>query len=211
MLEKKAFLTKSTTAVRDDIIIKQASKVIGRMQVKDTAKSISKTIKQVADGKYNRTLLVGTKETTVKYTNATKAARLTQKMKSSGISSSDTARIASKALGQMPTKAAIASAARSAGAWGAAISAGVEVISSGQKLMNGEISGGEFAVRVAKEGVGGGISGATAGVAGTIATGGAAIALSTVSAPAWVPVAVGVGAAVAVGSAVKGAWDWLWD
>ena len=77
---KAASLTKSVTAVRDDVIVQQAGKVISRMQLKDTAGSISKTVKQAASGKYAGTQLVGTKETVEAFD---KAAGVTQKMTSS--------------------------------------------------------------------------------------------------------------------------------
>ena len=97
---KAASLTKSATAVRDDVIVQQAGKVVSRMQLKDTANSVKDTIKQVASGKYAGTNLVGTKETVEAFDKAAKAAGVTQKMTSSGFSSSDTARIAKQTLGR---------------------------------------------------------------------------------------------------------------
>ena len=86
---------------------------------------------------------------------------------------------------------------------GAAISAGIEVFSSGAKLIDGEIDGEEFVCNVAREGLGGGLAAASASAAAT--------AVAAVSAPAWIPVAVGVGTAVAVGSFVKEIWDCIFD
>ncbi|MBE5395177.1 MULTISPECIES: hypothetical protein [Brevibacillus] len=207
----KAHLTQSTTAVRDDIVVKQAGQVVKRLQVKDTAQSISKTVKQVAEGKYNGTNLVGTKETAEAFNKAAKSAGLNKTMQSSGFSSTDTTRIAGKALGKMPTSSTVASVARSAGIAGAAISAGFTAISSGSDWLDGKISTSEYVGKVANEGVGGGISAAAGAGAATIATGVAATALASVSAPVWVPLAVGTVVAVGVGSVVKGIWDFFMD
>ena len=203
-------LTKSTTAVRDDVIVQQAGKVVSRMQLKDTAGSIGKTLKQAASGKYAGT----TKETAEAFNRAAKAAGVTQKMTSSGVSSTDTARIATQTIGNSAgklTASSVSKVAGSSGAVGAAISAGIEVFSSGAKLIDGEIDSEEFVCNVAREGVGGGLAAASASAAATVASTAAATALATVSAPVWVPVAVGVGAAVAVGSVVKGIWDSIFD
>lgn len=225
----KACLAKSANAVRDDILFKQNGKVIQRMQLKDTVGSIDKTVRQVADGKYNRTLLMGTKETTKAYGSkvAKKAAdgvKITQKMSSTGISSSNTARIAEKALGKMPTAQGLATAARGAGVVGAAVGAGIEAICSAGDLIDGKISGGEFAGRVTKAGVGSGLSAATGAAAASVATaatttmftttGLATVAAGTgavATAVAAAPVALGVVAAVAASSLVSSFWDFIWS
>lgn len=212
----KTTLTKSTIAMRDDLVTKKAGKeIVKRMQLKDTPGSISKTVSQVKNGQYARTNLMGTKETVKAYNDAVKNnSAITQKMTSTGVSSKDTARIATKTIGSQAGKlsaSAVGRAAASSGAVGAAISGGIEVISSGIQLANGEIDGGEFALNVAKETVGGGLSAAGGTAAATVAAAGAATALAATSAPLWVPAAIGVGAAVAVGSAIKGIWDFFWD
>lgn len=207
----KAHLTQSTTAVRDDIVVKQAGHVVKRLQVKDTAQSISKTVKQVAEGKYSGTNLIGTKETAEAFNKATKCAGLNKTMQSSGFSSADTTRIAGKVLGKMPTTATVASVARSTGFAGAAVSAGFTAITSGSDWLDGKISTSEYIGKVTKEGVGGGISAAAGAGAATVATGVVATALASVSAPVWVPLAVGTVVTVGVASAVKELWDALWD
>lgn len=209
----KAQLTKSTTAVRDDIVIMKDGSVVGRWQLKDTAKSINQTIRQVKDGHYAGTMLKGTEETAKAYGEAVKnGAQVTQKMGSTGIFSADTARIATKTIGTAAGKLtgqALGRLAASSGAVGAVISGGVEVIGSARKLAKGQISAKEFTVSVARETAGGGLSAAGGSLAATaVATGVATVAGA--SAPVWVPAAVGIGAAVAVGSAVKAGWDCLW-
>lgn len=214
--DTKATLSKSSTAVRDDVLLMNSGKVVGRAQLKDTAKSINHTIKQVSSGKYQGTSLMGTKETVAAYNSgvskaASKGVEITQKMKSTGISSSDTARIASKTIGGNLTGQALASAAKSSGAMGAAISGGIEVLSSGKEFIDGYIDGEEFASRVVKETAGGGLSAAAATTAATAVATTAASVLATTTAPVWAPAAIGVGAALAVGSAVKSVWDSFWD
>lgn len=212
----QASLSKSTTAVRDDVVLMKAGKVVGRSQLKDTAKSIGHTVKQVSSGKYQGTTLMGTKETVKAYNTqvaraASKGVKITQKMKSTGISSADTTRIASKTLGGNLTSKTLNSAAKGSGAIGAAISGGIEVISAGKDLIDGRIDGGEFTSRVVKETAGGGLSAAAGGVVATATVTTAAGVLATTTAPVWAPAAIAVGSAVVVGSAVKGIWDALWD
>jgi hypothetical protein len=214
-----ATLSESTTAIRDDILVKQGDKIIKRMQLKDTPNSIAKTVWQTTNGKYSGTNLVGTKETVQAYNAAVeraaaKGVSVTQKMSASGVSSSDTARIATKTLGNSAGKLSASSVAKVAGGSGVvggAISCGIELVSSGVKLANGEIDGGEFVGNVAKETVGGGLAAAGGGAAATFAAAGTATLLAGAAAPVWVPVAVGFGVAVAIGSGIKSLWDCLWD
>lgn len=216
---KKAVLSKSTTAVRDDVLIKQGGKIVERMQLKDTPASISKTFNQVVEKHYAGTKLIGTKETTEAYSTIVKNAAkngktVTQKMTSSNISSADTSRVAAKTIGTSAGKLTVQSVgkvAASSGVVGGAISGGIEVISSGIKLANGDIDGGEFVGNVAKETVGGGLAAAGGSAAATVVATGAATALAATTAPLWVAPAIGIGAAVAVGSVIKGIWDSIWD
>lgn len=212
---KKAVLSESTTAVRDDVLVKQGGKIVERMQLKDTSKSIGDTIKQVGSKHYVGTKLVGTNETAKAYTEAIskaadKGVKVTQKMTSSGISSSDTARIATKTIGTSAgklTASSVAKAAGSSGIAGAAISGGIEIVSSGKKLLDGEIDGKEFVTNVAKETAGGGISAAAGTTAAAVVTTGAATVLATTTAPLWVVPAIGIATTVAVGAGVKKLWD----
>ena len=66
----KGALSKSATAIRDDVLTMQGGKVIGRAQLKDTVSSINKTVKQASSGKYAGTNLMGTKETAAAYNNS---------------------------------------------------------------------------------------------------------------------------------------------
>ncbi len=88
-------LSKSVTAVRDDVLLKQGGAVVGRAQLKDAVHTADRVARQAAHGKYAGTRLMGTKETVVAYEKAVqgmakRGTAVTQKMTSTGISSTDT-------------------------------------------------------------------------------------------------------------------------
>lgn len=212
----KGVLSKSTTAVRDDVLLMNGGSVVGRSQLKDTVQSISKTVKTASSGKYVGTKLMGTKETVAAYDKAVsnlanKGTNITQKMTSTGISSADTSRIAAETIGGKLSTASVAKVAGSSGIAGGVISGGIETLCAGKDFLEGQIDGGEFVGRVAKETVGGGISAAGGSATATVVSAGVATALASTTAPIWIPVAVGIGTAVAVGSVIKGIWDSVWD
>lgn len=207
----RAALTKSTNAVRDDVVLMNGGKVVGRVQLKDTPRAISDTVAHVASGQYKGTKLIGTRETTEAYSKAVanaakKGKNISQKMTSSGISSTDTGRVAIETIGEAAGKLApkaVAKVAASSGLVGAAVSGGVEFISAGRELINDEIDGGEFFGRVAKETASGGLSAAGASALATTASAGAATVLAGTTAAVWGPVAIGVGVTVVAGTAIK--------
>lgn len=214
----RATLSKSTTAVRDDVLLMKEGTVVGRSQLKDTVSNsgISKTVQQAVSKKYVRTELKGTIETVQQYEQ--KVSKLVQqgktapqKMTSTGISSETTSRIAAETIGGKVSATALGNVARSAGVAGAALSGGIEIISAGAKLIEGEIDKSEFAGRVVKETVGGGISAAAASTVATAVSATAASALAATTAPVWIAPALGLGALVAVGSAVKGLSDGVFE
>lgn len=208
----KGALSKSVTAVRDDVLLKQGGSVVGRAQLKDAVASADKVARQAASGKYAGTKLMGTKETVAAYEKAAanlakNGTKVTQKMTSTGISSADTSRIAAQTIGGSLKAAQLGKAALASSGTGAALSGAIEAVSSGVKLAKGEIDGGEFAANVAQEALGGGFAAAGGTAAATAVSIGAATLLAGTTAPLWLPSAVGVGAAVAAGSAIKSAWD----
>lgn len=208
----KGALSKSVTAVRDDVLLKQGGSVVGRAQLKDAVASADKVARQAASGKYAGTKLMGTKETVAAYEKAAanlakNGTKVTQKMTSTGISSADTSRIAAQTIGGSLKAAQLGKAALASSGTGAALSGVIEAVSSGVKLAKGEIDGGEFAANVAQEALGGGFAAAGGTAAATAVSIGAATLLAGTTAPLWLPGAVGVGAAVAAGSAIKSAWD----
>ena len=197
---KKAALTKSSTAVRDDIIVKQGEKVVKRIQVKDTPKSITDTVRRVKNGQYRGTNLVGTKETAAAYEKAVasmgkKGKTVTQKMSSNGISSDTTAFLSKQALGgslKGTGKQLIKSSSKSA-AFGGVISGGISGISNLVKCKKGEISGKEAAMSTAKETVYGGITSGVGAVCDAVTT------IAVASTP-LAPAAKLIGTAANVGS-----------
>ncbi len=216
----KAVLTKSTTAVRDDVLVlSKTGKVVQRFQLKDTPNSIASTVKQVQTGKYAGTKLVGTKETVNAYQQASKS--LTQPMTSSGISSTKTELIAAKALGRIPGKAALSGAARAGGAMGACVGAVVGALSTAGDLKDGIITPGDFVGTVAAEAAKGAAtatasavaSSVVAGTAGAVAStaitaagsavGATALGTALVAAAPFAPVVVGFAAAAWVGAKVS--------
>ena len=194
---KKASQTLKTNAVRDDLLVKQGRSIVKREQLKDTISpsGISKTIKQAKEHKYQRTNLYGTVETTAKYNEA--ASQIPggiQQMKSTGISSEDTARIAKKAIGvkdiknEIPT---IAKSSQSAAKGGAAVSAIVETVNSGIQVANGDKTVTEAAVSVANEAA---IGATTAAVSDATATATTILLATTPAAPVAGPVGIAAGA-----------------
>jgi hypothetical protein len=105
---RKAHLTKSPTAVRDDIVAMQGGKVVERVQCKDTPSpaGANDTIQKILSGKYSRTKLVGTSETTKTVNGALEksGANTSIRMKDSKISSKTTNLIACQANGANPLK-----------------------------------------------------------------------------------------------------------
>ena len=130
-------LSKSVTAVRDDVLLKQGGAVVGRAQLKDAVHTADRVARQAAHGKYAGTKLMGTKETVMAYEKAVhsmakRGTAVTQKMTSTGISSTDTGRIAAQTLGDGLKMASLGKAALTSGGAGAVISGGIEAVSSGK-------------------------------------------------------------------------------
>lgn len=217
---KTAALTKSPTAQMRDIVMKQGNKVIGHAQLKDTVSNsgVRKTIEQIKAGHYNKTAVYGTEETVKKIGNS-----VTQKVKSTGISSNTTKRIADKALGNVATLNTVTSAVKSGGSVGAIAGAGIEAVSSVVDVFNGKKVVDEAVGDVAVAGIKGGITGAAGAATSTVVAGvtgsavsaamtttaGTAVASTALGAAvvATAPVAVGFAAACAVCSLIGGLFD----
>lgn len=167
---KTAALTKSPTAQMRDVVMKQGGKVIGHAQLKDTVSSsgVRKTIEQIKSGHYNKTAVYGTKETVAKVGKS-----VSQPVRSTGISSNTTKRIADKALGNAATLNTISSAVKSGGATGAIFGAGFEAVSSAIDVFNGKKDVGDAVEDVAVAGIKGGITGAAGAATSTVVAGAA--------------------------------------
>lgn len=140
---KRAYLTKSPNAVRDDIIVKQNGKVIKRFQCKDTS-SVSgarDTAKRIQSGQYSRTNVVGTSETseTVNSVLEKGDSKTSTRVRNSKISSKTTELIACQANGANPLKHMdlIGRHARQIAISAAAVGGGVSVIKNGREILAG--------------------------------------------------------------------------
>ena len=208
-------LTKSTTASTVDLVTMRGGKVIERIQVKDvTSQSgINKLVKQCADGKYRSAKLIGSDETAQMFNKAAEKAGISKRMSSSGVSSKTSTSLAQRAgaAGSGTLGSAMAQAARSGGAAGAVISAGVEAVRSVVDWSNGDADGLEVAGRVTKAAAKGGVSGAAAGAAATAAGAGAAAAVTALGVTGGAAVVATVGApllvAVGVGYVASEVFD----
>ncbi|TYZ22919.1 hypothetical protein [Selenomonas ruminis] len=217
-----AQLTKSTTAPMKDIIVKNSSgRIAMHGQLKDTISNngVRKTANQIIKGKYNKTTVYGTEETTREVNRVLDAAGKTnQRVQSTGISSKTTSRIASKGLGQMPTLATLGNAAKAGGFAGAAISGGIEAATSIYDVVNGDKEWDDAVIDVAGATAKGGIAGAGSAVAGSLAAGATGTAVTAIASTSIggaivgttggalligaAPVVASIGAAFLVGSAI---------
>lgn len=212
-------MTKSTTAGTVDLVTTKGSKVIERIQVKDvTSQSgINKLVKQCADGKYRSAKLIGSEETAEAFNSAAKKAGISKRMTSSSVSTKDTTNLAQRAgaTGSGSLGSAMGQAARSGGAAGAVIGAGVETVRGLYDLCNGNADALEVTGRVAKAGAKGGVSGAAAGAAATAAGAGATAAVAALGvtglAATAATVAAPVVAAVSIGYVACEAFDSVCD
>lgn len=210
-------LTKSTTAKVVDLVTTKGGKVIERIQLKDTLSpsGVNKLVRQVADGKYRTTQLIGTDETTELVNAALKKAGHSKRMVSSGTSSNTTTSLAQRAgaSGSGSLSSAVGQAAKSGGAIGAAVGAGCEAISGVADLIDGKRDVVDVAGSVAKAGAKGYVTGATAGAAATAGGAAAASGLAAIGAGATFTavstVAAPLVAAVVVGYAVSEVFDWF--
>lgn len=216
---KTCHLTKSTTARMKDVVMMKGNKVCGHAQLKDTAGSISKTVKQINSGHYGKTRIFGTTETAAKAAGKTR-----QVVHDSGISSTMTKRIANKALGKMPTVGAVSAAAKAGGVTGAVVGAGIETVCSIGDVISGKKDIGEAACDITYAGVKSGAVGYAGAAAGAVAAGatgsiitatgiGTSLAAGGVAATAvaCAPAVVAFGAACAVGSLVCSVFDSIFD
>lgn len=216
-------LTKSTTASTVDLVTMRGGKVIERIQVKDVTSSsgINKLVRQCADGKYRSAKLIGSEESAQMFNKAAEKAGISKRMTSSGVSSKTSTSLAQRAgaAGSGSLGSAMAQAARSGGAAGAVIGAGVEAVRGVVDWSNGDADGLEVAGRITKAAAKGGVSGAAAGAAATAAGAGAAAAVTALGmtggaalvATVGAPLLVAVGVGYAASEVFDGVCDFLSD
>lgn len=170
-------LSASTTERAADSVIRQAGRVVEKVQYKDCSKSIGDVVRRVKAGQYQGTTLKGTSETAKVFNRYAAKHGLATRMKDTGISSNTTKSLgrACGACKQMPLAKAAAISARSGAIFSGAIAGGVSLATNIAAVRRGEKDGWEAARCVAKDTAGGAISGAGAAAAAT-ATGGAVAA-----------------------------------
>lgn len=224
---KKAILSRSRQAVRDDVLIQDGKKIVERLQLKDTSKSVGDVVRRVKQGQYRATKLVGTEETAKAYNQVAVKQGIGKSMRSSKISTNTTERVAAKVKGSMPSAKSLLHGAKQAGKAGAIVSAGIAAATSAVGYFNGEIDEKEAAAKVVSAGVAGYAGGAVGAVASSmtaaaVSSGLAAVTTTTAigaaviaAAPAVLAVtaAVTVGGWVSgrVGDAVEGFFSWFSD
>ena len=151
-------LTKNPRAPSVDVVTTNKGKVVSRYQLKDCTSDsgVRDTLKRVRKGQYKNTQLMGTEETAEKY-NRMKSSK-DRAMKSTGISSKRTGRIADNAGAKSPDKNTvmnnfkdIGSCAVNSAGIGAVSSAAGSIYSNLEKYKNGEIDELEYMEEVAKD------------------------------------------------------------
>lgn len=211
-------LSKSATDKVADSVVRQGGKVIAKVQYKDCSHSIGDVVRRVKSGQYQGTTLKGTTETAKVFNRYAAKHGMPVRMQDTGISQNTTKSLARScgACKQVPLSTATGWAAKSGGIWGGAISGGISAVSNIAAVCNGEKDGWEAAGCIAKDTAGGALSGAgaaaaatvtgsavAAGIAGTAIAGTALGVACTVGAP--------IAAAVAVGAAITGIWNSIFD
>ena len=105
---RRGYLTKSPTAVRDDLVVKQGGHIVKRFQCKDTLSNsgVRETVNRIREGQYSRTNVVGTRETADAVNRSLEKgkAKTSTRVQDSGISSKTTELIACQANGANPLK-----------------------------------------------------------------------------------------------------------
>ena len=148
---KTAVLTKNPTAHAVDLVQMKDGRCTDRFQLKDTTseRGVNDTLSRNRSHQYRSTKLMGTKETTQKYNSRIRSGDKT--MKSTGISSNRTGRIADNAGVKCRDKNTfvnnmkdIGSSALDSFGVGAGIAGVTTAVNNFSRYQNGEISGSEF-------------------------------------------------------------------
>lgn len=212
-----ARLVKSTNAKTVDLVVERGGTIVRRIQAKDTADSLHKTIRQINKGQYQSAEILGTKETAENFLKHASKVKGAKTIKSSGISSKTTKTLAARAGagGTAHLGRACLGAARSGGLAGLVVGGGISLIKGCYEMAEGTADFEDVAAEVGKNCLGAGLSGASASVAATatgamVATGAAALGLTGLAVTATI-VAAPVVAAVGVGLAVGNLWEEFCD
>jgi hypothetical protein len=210
---KSAKLVADTTANTVDMVIMQGGKVLNRIQLKDTPKSVVTTIRKAAAGNYRSAQLWGTKETTELFKQSAKSSK---DMTSTGISSKTTEALAKRvgrsgSNGVVTVSSSVKTVAKSGAVWGGGVSAVVATVEGVNDYRHNRKNGAEVVKHIAKESAGGAISGAAAGAAVTVVGSALAVVETGLLASTAVTVGAPVVVAIGVGAGVKYLWDKVFD
>ncbi len=150
---RRTDVTRSANARTVDLVTTQNRRVVERIQAKDCISDacVREVQHRVAAGQYRTARLVGTRETAEKF----RAAGVTKRVRSSGVSSRSTTRAADNAGAKVPNNNLllnnaldIAGFAGKAGVTGGVLGAGAEALGSLKELLTGRIDLAEYAQRV---------------------------------------------------------------
>ncbi|MBR4189477.1 MAG: hypothetical protein IKQ55_05885 [Kiritimatiellae bacterium] len=211
-------LSASTTERAADSLVRQAGRVVEKVQYKDCSKSIGDVVRRVNAGQYQGTTLKGTTETAKVFNRYAAKHGLATRMKDTGISSNTTKSLgrACGACKQVPLAKAAAISARSGGIFGGAIAGGISAVSNLRAVARGEKDGWEAAGCIAKDTAGGALSGAGAAAAatatgGAVAAGVAGTAIAGTALGTVCVVAAPLAVALGVGWGISKLWSGIWD
>ena len=203
---KTATLVKNPTAKTVDLVVKKGGKIVERLQLKDTPNSINSVLRQIKSGHYNSAKIVATEETAKELVKKAGEQGIKKTIKSSGISTKTTTRLAQKAgaKGSGTIIGAVGDAAKSGAKFGGGVSAGIAVAGGVVDMINGDKDLADVTADVIIEGtkgaiVGGGAAMATTAI-GATAGGAAIIAAAPILAP--------IGIAIGVGTLLSSIFDW---
>lgn len=198
---RRAFLTKSPIAIRDDLVVKQGGHVVKRFQCKDTLSNagVQDTVKRIREGQYSGTNVVGTRETAKAVNRSLEKgnAKTTTRVQDSGISSKTTELIACQANGANPLKHLdlVGHHAGSMAKGGAIVGGGISIVTNGNDVIKGKQDVDEAIVHVACDT---GKSAASAAFAGAVDV---SVTMAVATVPPLIPVAkpIGIAAGMAAG------------
>lgn len=201
---RRAYLTKSPTAVRDDLVVKQGEHIVKRFQCKDTLSDagVRDTVKRIREGQYSRTNVVGTRETAEAVNRSVEKgkAKTATRVRDSGISSKTTELIACQANGANPLKHLdlVGRHAGSMAKGGAIVGGAASIVRNGKDVVKRRQDLDEAVVHMACDT---GKTAASSAVTGAVDV---SVTMAVATVPPLAPVAkpIGIAAGMAAGAAV---------
>lgn len=199
---RRAALTRSAIAIRDDIVVRKGGKIVKRIQCKDTPSvpGAKDTANRIQVGQYSRTNVVGTKETAdaVNKVLEQDKSKTATRVKKSSISTDTTSLIAKQTLGGNPLKEMrlITKHAKKMAKGAAIVGGGISFFKNRKKVKKGMLDIDEAAMNVAADS---GKSAVSAGVSSAVDV---SVTMVVATNPALAPVAKPIGFATGVATGV---------